>query len=93
MYAVELPARPVEAWAEHGAIVDAVARGDAERARALTALHAERTPVRTGCGSPRCEVLATFRKHGGRPPLTMTPYTKSESNSRGWFPLPPKRRA
>ncbi|WP_432075069.1 GntR family transcriptional regulator [Streptomyces wuyuanensis] len=43
MYAVEPPARPVEAWAEHGAIVDAVARGDAERARALTALHAERT--------------------------------------------------
>ncbi|MCZ7457552.1 GntR family transcriptional regulator [Streptomyces sp. WMMC940] len=43
MYAIERPARPVEAWAEHGAIVDAVARGDAERARALTALHAERT--------------------------------------------------
>ncbi|MFF5564110.1 GntR family transcriptional regulator [Streptomyces sp. NPDC012623] len=43
MYVVEQPARPVESWAEHGAIVDAVARGDAERARALTALHAERT--------------------------------------------------
>ncbi|MFC8292812.1 GntR family transcriptional regulator [Streptomyces sp. NPDC057242] len=43
MYAVEQPERPVEAWAEHGAIVDAVARGDAERARALTALHAERS--------------------------------------------------
>ncbi|MER8043824.1 GntR family transcriptional regulator [Streptomyces sp. NPDC094032] len=42
MYAVEPTARPVEAWAEHGAIVDAVARGDAERARALTALHVER---------------------------------------------------
>ncbi|MEV6395862.1 GntR family transcriptional regulator [Streptomyces sp. NPDC051907] len=42
MYAVEQPARPVESWAEHGAIVDAVARGDGERARALTALHAER---------------------------------------------------
>lgn len=42
MYAVEQPARPVESWAEHGAIVDAVARGDAERARALVALHAER---------------------------------------------------
>ncbi|MGX1880349.1 GntR family transcriptional regulator [Streptomyces sp. NPDC055287] len=42
MYAVEQPARPAESWAEHGAIVDAVARGDAERARALTALHAER---------------------------------------------------
>ena len=32
----------MESWAEHGGIVDAVARGDAERARALTALHAER---------------------------------------------------
>ncbi|MEV7279053.1 GntR family transcriptional regulator [Streptomyces sp. NPDC093111] len=42
MYAVEPAERPVEAWAEHGAIVDAVARGDAERARALTALHVER---------------------------------------------------
>ncbi|GAA2816283.1 GntR family transcriptional regulator [Streptomyces showdoensis] len=43
MYAVEPAARPMEAWAEHGAIVDAVARGDAERARALTALHVERS--------------------------------------------------
>ncbi|WP_093798627.1 GntR family transcriptional regulator [Streptomyces sp. Wb2n-11] len=42
MYVVEQPARPVESWAERGAIVDAVARGDARRARALTALHAER---------------------------------------------------
>ncbi|MEJ8637920.1 GntR family transcriptional regulator [Streptomyces sp. NPDC006475] len=42
MYVVEQPAAPVESWAEHGAIVDAVARGDAERARALTALHTER---------------------------------------------------
>ncbi|MER7519858.1 GntR family transcriptional regulator [Streptomyces sp. NPDC126499] len=41
MYAVEPAVRPVESWAEHGAIVDAVARGDAERARALTALHVE----------------------------------------------------
>lgn len=29
-------------WEEHGAIVDAVARGDAERARGLAAVHAER---------------------------------------------------
>ncbi|MFC8915592.1 GntR family transcriptional regulator [Streptomyces sp. NPDC047821] len=43
MYAVEQPDRPAEAWAEHGAIVDAVARGDADRARALTALHVERS--------------------------------------------------
>ncbi|GAA4897554.1 GntR family transcriptional regulator [Streptomyces coeruleoprunus] len=42
MYAVDHPAQPVEAWAEHGAIVDAVARGDSERARSLTAQHAER---------------------------------------------------
>ncbi|MFC8509434.1 GntR family transcriptional regulator [Streptomyces sp. NPDC057411] len=42
MYAVEPDGKPVEAWAERGAIVDAVARGDAERARALTALHVER---------------------------------------------------
>ncbi|UPT45164.1 GntR family transcriptional regulator [Streptomyces anulatus] len=42
MYAVEQQARPVDSWAERGAIVDAVARGDAERARALAAQHAER---------------------------------------------------
>ncbi|MFD9306691.1 GntR family transcriptional regulator [Streptomyces sp. NPDC060048] len=42
MYVVEAPVRPAESWAEHGAIVDAVARGDAERARALTAVHADR---------------------------------------------------
>ncbi|MFC7302710.1 GntR family transcriptional regulator [Streptomyces monticola] len=43
MYTVEPQGRAVEDWAEHGAIVDAVARGDAERARALTAQHAERS--------------------------------------------------
>ncbi|WP_329462603.1 GntR family transcriptional regulator [Streptomyces sp. NBC_01431] len=43
MYAVEQSARPGETWAELGAITDAVARGDAERARSLTALHAERS--------------------------------------------------
>ncbi|QEV20700.1 GntR family transcriptional regulator [Streptomyces alboniger] len=42
MYVVEPPAAPVESWAEHAAIVDAVARGDADRARALTTSHAER---------------------------------------------------
>ncbi|WP_328902783.1 GntR family transcriptional regulator [Streptomyces sp. NBC_00441] len=42
MYAVEQPARPAEAWAEHGALVDAVARGDAERARALAVQLADR---------------------------------------------------
>ncbi|MFE5396729.1 GntR family transcriptional regulator [Streptomyces sp. NPDC056568] len=43
LYAVEAAADPVECWAEHGAIVDAVARGDGERARALMTLHAERS--------------------------------------------------
>ncbi|MDF3298354.1 GntR family transcriptional regulator [Streptomyces tropicalis] len=42
MYTVQAPVDPVESWAQHGAIVDAVARGDGERARAVTALHAER---------------------------------------------------
>lgn len=42
MYAIEAPANPAESWAEHGGIVDAVARGDSERARAITALHTER---------------------------------------------------
>ncbi|MBI0298285.1 GntR family transcriptional regulator [Streptomyces sp. PRKS01-29] len=35
-------ARAVESWAEHGALVDAVARGDADRARALATAHTER---------------------------------------------------
>jgi DNA-binding GntR family transcriptional regulator len=42
MYPVPVAADPVKSWAEHGAIVDAVTRGDGERARALSALHAER---------------------------------------------------
>ncbi|TJZ41658.1 GntR family transcriptional regulator [Streptomyces piniterrae] len=43
MYTVELPARAAESWDEHGAVLDAVARGDAERARALMAAHIERS--------------------------------------------------
>ncbi|MFD5968161.1 GntR family transcriptional regulator [Streptomyces sp. NPDC060311] len=43
MYVQEAPAGPVQYWAEHGAIVDAVARGDSERARALMTLHTERS--------------------------------------------------
>ncbi|WP_307821893.1 GntR family transcriptional regulator [Streptomyces coffeae] len=35
-------ARAVESWAEHGALVDAVARGDADRARILATVHTER---------------------------------------------------
>ncbi|GAA0476015.1 MULTISPECIES: GntR family transcriptional regulator [Streptomyces] len=45
VYAVDLggtsPGDVDRYWQEHGAIVDAVARGDAERARALTAAHLE----------------------------------------------------
>lgn len=40
--------RAVEAWEEHAALVDAVARGDADRASRLAAVHVERTSaVRT----------------------------------------------
>ncbi|QKV97532.1 GntR family transcriptional regulator [Streptomyces sp. NA02950] len=34
--------RAVESWAEHGALVDAVARGDADRARIIATAHTER---------------------------------------------------
>ncbi|MEV8552901.1 GntR family transcriptional regulator [Streptomyces glaucescens] len=58
MYVVEAPAG-VESWAEHGAIVDAVARGDSERARAITAVHTERATaahrLRSGPGAERAE--------------------------------------
>ncbi|MFF3285567.1 GntR family transcriptional regulator [Streptomyces sp. NPDC003023] len=60
MYAVEQSVTPVEAWAEHGAIVDAVARGDAERARTLTALHAERS---AGAHRLRRRVLVRTSQH------------------------------
>ncbi|AXL91396.1 GntR family transcriptional regulator [Streptomyces sp. CB09001] len=46
MYVVESPVGPVEHWAEHGAITDAVARGDGERARALMTLHTARSAAR-----------------------------------------------
>ncbi|MFD9887337.1 GntR family transcriptional regulator [Streptomyces alboflavus] len=42
MYGTEPQAAPTQTWSERAAVVDAVARGDAERARALTVLHAER---------------------------------------------------
>ncbi|MER7198234.1 GntR family transcriptional regulator [Streptomyces sp. CB01635] len=53
MYTVEQPARPADSWAEHGAIVDAVARGDVERARALTAQHTERAAAAHRMRAPR----------------------------------------
>ncbi|MEI5098056.1 GntR family transcriptional regulator [Streptomyces sp. PmtG] len=43
MYVAEAPAAPAEVWAGHAAVVDAVTRKDADRARALTVLCAERT--------------------------------------------------
>jgi DNA-binding GntR family transcriptional regulator len=42
MYVAGAPADPVTDWAEHAAVVDAIARGDGERARTLTAQHTER---------------------------------------------------
>lgn len=42
VYADESPVDPEESWEEHAAITDAVARGDAERARRLAAAHVER---------------------------------------------------
>ncbi|CAM5538636.1 transcriptional regulator [Streptomyces spiroverticillatus] len=62
MYVVERPERPVELWAERGAIVDAVARRDAERARALTARHAERAVAAYRMRIPQHAVNVT----GGR---------------------------
>ncbi|GAA1221523.1 MULTISPECIES: GntR family transcriptional regulator [Streptomyces] len=53
MYTVEQPAQPAASWAEHGAIVDAVARGDVERARALTAQHTERAMAAHRLRAPR----------------------------------------
>ncbi|MGA4839141.1 GntR family transcriptional regulator [Streptomyces sp. G45] len=42
MYVEQVPAVPERTWAGHAAVVDAVARRDMERARALTTLDAER---------------------------------------------------
>lgn len=42
MYVTEPQAAPAETWVERAAVVDAVARGDAERARALAGAHAAR---------------------------------------------------
>ncbi|WP_424215366.1 GntR family transcriptional regulator [Streptomyces sp. BI20] len=43
MYEPPSSQRPADSWAEHGALVDALARGDAERARTVAAAHATRT--------------------------------------------------
>ncbi|MDX3234728.1 GntR family transcriptional regulator [Streptomyces sp. ME03-5709C] len=42
VYAVDTGGRAEQSWEERGAVVDAVARGDAERARQLAAAHVER---------------------------------------------------
>jgi DNA-binding GntR family transcriptional regulator len=60
VYAAEPPLRPVEAWEEHGAIVDAVARGDADRARLLAAAHTER--ARAGYRLRRRSVVRTSKQ-------------------------------
>lgn len=42
LYAAEPVGRAVASWQERGALVDAIARGDAERARVLTTAQLER---------------------------------------------------
>jgi DNA-binding GntR family transcriptional regulator len=53
------PSHPAQSWEEHAAIVDAVARGDAERARRLAAAHAERT---SAVSTPKHPVHALRRR-------------------------------
>jgi DNA-binding GntR family transcriptional regulator len=74
MYAVDAPANPVESWAEHGAIVDAVARGDSERARAITALHTERagTAHRLRFPGGANGANGTDRVRTSQPPVNMS---------------------
>ncbi|MGW8377264.1 GntR family transcriptional regulator [Streptomyces sp. ODS28] len=55
LYAVEAPARTAAAWQEYGALTDAVARGDAERARSLMARHTERTAALHRLRGPHAE--------------------------------------
>ncbi|MEJ1197599.1 MULTISPECIES: GntR family transcriptional regulator [unclassified Streptomyces] len=73
MYVVEASAGPVECWAEHGAIVDAVARGDGERARVLMTLHTERsTPahrLRFVSGGERAERVRKSQRAVNMPSL------------------------
>ncbi|MZD09495.1 FCD domain-containing protein [Streptomyces sp. SID5785] len=53
MYTVEGAERPADSWAEHGAIVDALARRDADRARSLTAAHTARVTAAHRLRVPR----------------------------------------
>jgi DNA-binding GntR family transcriptional regulator len=69
VYAAEPPLRASAVWQERGAIVDAVARGDAGRAHALASAHVERSvavrreqrPVAVRGGRPRGAVRRTKR--------------------------------
>ncbi|MFI7010793.1 GntR family transcriptional regulator [Streptomyces sp. NPDC050145] len=63
MYAVETPERPVDSWAEHGAVVDAVARRDVERARALTAAHIAREATVHRLRVPRASERVRTSQH------------------------------
>ncbi|ARZ67432.1 GntR family transcriptional regulator [Streptomyces sp. HU2014] len=65
VYVPEPPARPVVAWDTCAALVDAVARGDADRARALATARADRAP-----GAYRLRSASRPRHAGGpeRPP-------------------------
>ncbi|MGW8065104.1 GntR family transcriptional regulator [Streptomyces ziwulingensis] len=73
MYVVQAPADPVGCWAEHGAIVDAVARGDGERARALMTLHIERSApahrLRFASGGERAERVRNPQRAVNMPSL------------------------
>ncbi|WP_250293988.1 GntR family transcriptional regulator [Streptomyces atroolivaceus] len=73
MYAVEQPARPAESWAEHGALVDAVARRDPERARALATLHAERATAahRLRRADRPGQAVGTTRVRTSQPPVNI----------------------
>ncbi|MFW6720251.1 GntR family transcriptional regulator [Streptomyces sp. MAR4 CNY-716] len=60
LYGPSPAVRTVEAWDEHGALADAVARGYAERARGLAAAHLERS---TAAYELRRTVRVSSRKH------------------------------
>ncbi|UNO39553.1 GntR family transcriptional regulator [Streptomyces sp. MST-110588] len=61
MYVVGPPARAAESWREHGAVVDAVGRGDGERARALMAAHIERALPAYRLRRPAAHVVSTAK--------------------------------
>ncbi|NGO73168.1 GntR family transcriptional regulator [Streptomyces boncukensis] len=52
LYAVEAPGSETAEWQERGRLVDAIARREAERARALAVRHAERSAARYRLRAP-----------------------------------------